>query len=338
MNEPRLCGYESTSGDAGLLRPDPGGSSPSGTGSVVFALSKLYYGDTDRNGFTAACEPWRQYGLNIDGKTTTTHSTDVCALNPGSALITQEDGENGIDNSFGENLLPILIALSGSTMSQKANATLLGGDETTLVRLDDLGSGSDYSPFPGLVYHAASTSMPPKWDGTDVRDVDIASLVSGSLSSPILMLSGYMNGRTWVGTQGGTMRFDLHVTAAGHPGPPLPVSHVQITMLVDPGNGTATSGVISGILAPDDAVAWAQNMEGWVSTSLCSGSAFQSIAQQILQASDIMMDGTNEPGEACNRISFGIGFDATAVTLGQVVSLPMAPDPCSDGGVEGGDE
>jgi hypothetical protein len=51
-----------------------------------------------------------------------------------------------------------------------------------------------------------------------------------------------------------------------------------------------------------------------------------------------MMDGTNEPGEACNGISFGIGFDATAVKLGQVVSLPMAPDPCSDGGVEGSDQ
>jgi hypothetical protein len=51
-----------------------------------------------------------------------------------------------------------------------------------------------------------------------------------------------------------------------------------------------------------------------------------------------MMDGTNEPAEACNGISFGIGFDATAVTLGQVVTLPPVPDPCSDGGVEGGDE
>jgi hypothetical protein len=109
-------------------------------------------------------------------------------------------------------------------------------------------------------------------------------------------------------------------------------------MLVDPSNGSATSGVVSGILTPDDAVAWAQNMVGWASTSLCSGSAFQSIAEQILQASDIMLDGTNEPGEACNGISFGIGFDATAVTLGKVVSLPIAPDSCSDGGVEGGDE
>jgi hypothetical protein len=251
------------------------------------------------------------------------------------------DGENGIDNSFGENLLPILIATFGSAMSQQGNAALQAGDPTTLVRLDQLGTGADYSPLPGAVYHAAS-AVAPKWDGADVRDVDIASLVSGSLSSPVLALGGYMNGRTWVGAPpGGTMLVDLHLTVGGHLGPPLPLSHVQIAMLVDPSNGSATGGVLSGILAPSDTLAWAQVLAGSFSTSLCSASAFDSIEQQILQTSDIMLDGTNQPGQACNGMSFGMGFDATAVTLGQVVSLPMAPDPCGDGGdggVEGGDQ
>jgi len=328
---------QSTPGDAGILPPDPGGPSPDGATPVVLAISNLYYGDTDRDG-SANANAWRQYGLNIDGKTTTGTSTDTCTPYEGASRCAMIDGENGIDNSFGENLLPILMTSFGSAMSQRGNAALQAGDPTTLVRLDQLGMGADYSPLPGAVYHAAS-AVAPKWDGTDVRDVDIASLVSGSLSSPVLTLSGYMNGRTWVGTPpGGTMLIDLHLTLYGQLALPIPVSHVQITMLIDPSNGMASGGVLSGILAPNDLLVWAQYIVGWVSTSLCSGSAFQSIAQQLLQASDIMMDGTNEPGEACNGISFGIGFDATAVTLGQVVTLPPVPDPCSDGGVEGGDE
>jgi hypothetical protein len=216
------CCSASADEDAGLLPPDPDAAPPDGTGSVVLAISKVYYGDTNRDG-SPTCNPWRQYGLDIDGKITTKTSTDVCALNAGSASIAQEDGENGIDNSFGTNLLPILTTFFGSTTSQNGNAALSDGDETTLVRLDEIGTDSDYSPLWRLVYHAASTSMPPRWDGTDVRDVDIASLVSGDLASPVVTLSGYMNGRTWVGTPPGEkMLFDLHMAAAGISGRRFP--------------------------------------------------------------------------------------------------------------------
>ena len=340
-NTVACCNYsnyassQSTPGDAGILPPDPNGPPPDGTGPVVLAISNLYYGDTNRDGSSAA-DAWKQYGLNIDAKVTGRTSTDICTPALGASRCAMLDGENGIDNSFGENLLPIIVTTFGSSASQQGNAALLAGGPTTLVRFDGLGAGSDYSPLAGLVYHAAPAST-PKWDGTDVRDVDMASVVSGSLSSPVLALGGYMNGRTWVGAPpGGTMLVDLHLTAGGHLGPPLPLSHVQIAMLVDPNNGSASGGVLSGILAPDDAVAWAHDMAGWA--SLCSASAFDSIAQQILQTSDIMMDGTNEPGQACNGISFGMGFDATAVKLGQVVTLPTVVDPCSDGGTEGGDQ
>jgi hypothetical protein len=30
----------------------------------------------------------------------------------------------------------------------------------------------------------------------------------------------------------------------------------------------------------------------------------------------VLVDGTNEPGQVCNAISFGIGFDAVAVQMG----------------------
>ena len=87
-----------------------------------------------------------------------------------------------------------------------------------------------------------------------------------------------------------------------------------------------------GLLPTQPFVAYLQKVAGSISTSLCSGSAFQSIAQQIEQAQDIMSDGSNQPGAACDAISIGMGFDATAVQLGSVTTLAPTPNPCGDGG------
>lgn len=95
-----------------------------------------------------------------------------------------------------------------------------------------------------------------------------------------------------------------------------------------PGNGSATAGVLSGILSARDAVAWATTAAGWSGTSLCSGSALASITQ-VEQTSDIMADGSNGPGQTCDAISVGFGFDATAVQLGAVAPSPTyPPTPC----------
>lgn len=75
-----------------------------------------------------------------------------------------------------------------------------------------------------------------------------------------------------------------------------------------------------------------QAQAGFVSTSLCSGTAFESIALQIEQLSDIMVDGTSQPGQVCDGISLGVGFDAVAVHMGPSVVVPGVPDPCADAG------
>jgi hypothetical protein len=148
-----------------------------------------------------------------------------------------------------------------------------------------------------------------------------------------------MSGRTLVGMPAaGVLLLDLHLPAGGNLGPPLPLSHVQLTMSVDPSNGSATGGVLSGVLSLDDAIAWAHQMGGWVSSSFCAYSAFDSITQLVRQAAAILHDGTNEPGRPCDGISIGLGFDATAVQLGKVVTLPAVPDSCADAGADAAGE
>lgn len=68
--------------------------------------------------------------------------------------------------------------------------------------------------------------------------------------------------------------------------------------------------------------------------SLCSGSAFDSIAQQISQAQDIQLDGTNAAGTPCTAISIGLGFDGVQIGPVDTVSFPegQLPNICPEAG------
>src|SRR5688500_18114029 len=51
-------------------------------GVPVFAMRKMFWGDTDWNG-AANANAWKQYGENVDGKVTDRTSTDVCTRGAG---------------------------------------------------------------------------------------------------------------------------------------------------------------------------------------------------------------------------------------------------------------
>jgi len=330
------CEVPATGTDAGKLPPRPKAPAATGSSPTVFAISKMYFGDTDRAGH-ASDTAWTAYGLDIDGKVTSACSTNTCTLAPFASTQAQVDGDDGIDNSFGANLLPIIV-FGNSMYSTDANQQIQKGSSTLLVNLDGLGSSASYSLLPGATYRAMPATQAPKWNGTDVRNVDAVSLVGGDISKPIaLMANGYMNDRVWVGgVASGTAYLDLQLTAGNGSGflPPVPIHHLQVAMQVASGNASATSGVLSGVARTEDVVAWVALWAGAISTSLCTGSAFQSLATQMEQTSDIMADGSNEPGEQCDGISVGLGFDAVQVHLGKSEAAPPVVNPCEDGGVD----
>ncbi len=70
-------------------------------------------------------------------------------------------------------------------------------------------------------------------------------------------------------------------------------------------------------------------MVGNFDPALCSGSTFDSLTDQMRQASDIMADGSQDPNATCNAISIGIGLDMSAAKLGSIAP-PVTPpvDPC----------
>jgi hypothetical protein len=120
-----------TTGDAGpVADAGPGGAPPtSALRQVSLEMTRVNFGDPPDAG------AWRPVGFNLDGKTTTATSTDVCGLVQGARPAAQEDGQDGIDNSFGANVCPILDGVAGPT------ACSSGILETYLVT-DASGSGA----------------------------------------------------------------------------------------------------------------------------------------------------------------------------------------------------
>lgn len=204
-----------------------------GTMAISLSLTGVDLGDAEPSG-------WRDIGYNLDGKCTTRTSTDSCTLAAGAALSVQDDGTNGIDNSYGENLCPIFDAESG-------NYPCSSGIKQAYLQTDASGTGT---------------------------------LVLGSFVYPVR---------------------DVHISLDG------------------------TGGMAGGVLPTAGIAAAWKNAAGCISTSLCNGSALQSVLTQLAQASDIGADGSNTVGAACDGVSFGIRFTGST----PVSSLPTPPScPC----------
>lgn len=58
------------------------------------------------------------------------------------------------------------------------------------------------------------------------------------------------------------------------------------------------------------------------------------IEDEIASSQDILVDGTNAPGAACDGISIGLGFEAVRVGMGPAVEVaPVSDGYCApDGG------
>jgi hypothetical protein len=294
--------------------------------SIVLAIKKLYVGDTDRNGVASAVA-WKSYGVNLDGKTTDSTSTDVCTLAAGTPKSAQVDGTGGIDNSFGNNILPIWLTTIGTTFAQKTNdATATGAASTTLLRIDGVTAQPDAALAPGSAFIGIPFGASPKWDGSDIWPIDSSSVTNGDIKMPALAFaSGAMTSRVWTAAPP-AIGANLPLLFVGDE--QVLISDVKISMTIAADGRSAVQGTIAGVMPTNAYIAALQKAAGRISTSLCQGSAFDSIAQQIRQASDILRDGSNMAGVSCDAISIGIGFDATIVKLGEIVTPPVQPNPC----------
>lgn len=162
-------GFSSSSGgsqSAGSASGCSGNSALPGTMAVSLSLTGVTLGDEDASG-VAEPDAWKGIGYNLDGKCTTSTSTDTCTLAAGASPQEQDDGANGIDNSYGENLCPIFDTLAGTGACSSAI-------KQAYLQTDASGAGT--LVLGAMVY--------------PVRDVHISMNGSGGMAGGVLPTAG----------------------------------------------------------------------------------------------------------------------------------------------------
>jgi MYXO-CTERM domain-containing protein len=341
--------------DGGLCTvppPPPSGPVTTGTTPQSFALHHVHLGDEP--GTCTDGTSWCQYGYNLDGKDTTAASTNVCTPHAGAGAQVQVDGPGGIDNSFGPNIVNALVSAVLTNPSPTEDTSIGSGAFTFMVDVTGLtpDAGQSATGLQGMLFGGVAFGQGPNvgtavptfttaddWpiDPSFVTSTVACTTLVQPVTSRVTFSGAYVTGGVFV--SGAPVDMTLNVLLQGFP-LALPLRHATITFshpgALDAGTADThiSSGVISGIVDAQDLMASIDAIVG--NYGICSGSNLTQVNDVILQAADIMDDGTNAPGVPCNGISVGIGFDADEIGQPQVVGAPPSIyNPC-DGGSSSG--
>jgi hypothetical protein len=312
-------------GGAGGAGGVGGGGGCVATDGIVLAVSQLFLGDTDFNGVTSATA-WRQLGFDIDGKVSTASSTDLCQPNAGgNPSSVHPDGDAGIDNAWGKNVLPLFLALTPDYSTQ-VNDLIDAGEFTMMLAFIGLAAEADKPAFTTRLYNGAPLGHPAAFDGSEcwpvVRELldDPADIESSKTVFPASTLQG----NAWSSGGVGTVTLEL----GGFP-MRLRIHQARMTTMLDPNHQGATLGQLGGVIDTEEFIVEVKKAAGAFDPSLCEGGTIESIADQFRQASDILKDGTQDPLQTCDGISIGIGFEMESAQLGGVAQpAPPVDDPC----------
>ncbi len=315
---------------AGTPPVRPSGPVTTNTTTHNYALRKLFLGDS---------QTWKGYGYNLDGKSTTSASTDVCTRYADAPRNNQEDGTNGIDNSFGRNLMETILSLRASAQ-EDVNKALNDGTFTVMVVVSGWDQASAKFSATGLstkLYTGGAFSdggTKPTWTTADDWPVARSLLENPDdiSSTKIKFADSYANNGTYVSGNPGRVALSLSFG-----GTLLDLNIEQAVMTMEVSGTSATNGRIAGVIETDKLVSALRTLGGRFATSLCTSSTFDSIEKTVRQASDMLSNGTNTAGQPCDALSVGLSFEATEIGVPTTVAAqgPVEADPCADAG--GGD-
>lgn len=308
-------------------RPD--GAGPGDGPGKIFGTTKLYIGGKTRDGQVSDVA-WKDFGYDLDGVNTTDDFANHCTPAAGGiATNVFPDGNNGIDNSFGNTLLP-LLSIASSDLDADANEAIAMGSFNIMVNMKDLGDGANYDPINAFLL-AGKNGTGNSWELVpefldDPTDPD---------SSKVKFAESYLADNTWVSGNSGTL--DLTLSIAGFD-ISLEIKSAFVTMKLDADHGGATNGIIAGVLDAEDLITQIQALAGNINPDFCDpeNGVIQGILNQVRQSADIMADGSQQAGTPCTGISIGLGFDASEVTVTGVGAPAEPTEDACDGGAGGG--
>lgn len=311
----------SSTGGSSTGGSSTGGSSTGGAGGgltcetgegPVLAVSKLAFGD-------GSSSEWKGIGFNIDGLASTALSKDVCKPNADASTSTPyPDGDEGIDNSFGKNLLSLILSLYPTWVTDINNG-IQKGTFTTLLKLECLPPTGDVPSFTAKLFGATNLGSTPKFDGTDKWPVtpELLSDPMDPESSTVVFGQSSVIGSTYDSGKNETFILTVPLkTQTASTSIKLALYAARTTMTLAADRKSATKGTIGGVLNTEEIVAEIKKVGALL--GLCGTQAFDNILQEVRQASDIMSDGTQDPEKTCDGISMGLNFEMKEALLGGV--------------------
>ena len=330
-----------TIGDEPVRQPGrpTGAAVASGKGKTVWLIAKHFYLGTKSFAGVPTTDAWKNLGFDIDhvctGQKESRENTGTCQRVAGALQDVLIDGAGCRDNNFGSQLVP-LIQLYDSVFEDDSNVAIAQGNNSWIIKIEDLDDGPDDPYAPGMIYKAANWKdfgiTTPKFDGTDVREVDSASIVDGDVTKAKTSFPlGYVKDNVWVSGDGGD--FDA----------PVPINTIRanltligavMTIKLSDDHTTGGISVLSGgipgsrleeILRPVAAGA------GFCPGSLLYNSLLKTVGQQL----DLVEGAPHlqNTGVVCDSLSVGIGFEVAAIQpVTTAVVVDHGPDPCGDAG------
>jgi hypothetical protein len=303
------------------------------TSVTTFAASALFLGDSTRDGTIPDPKDtaWATFGYDIDHRTTIAWSPDVCVRSGNGFENTSIDGEDGIDNAFGDAMLLFISYGTGAAdLTGDATKLIASGQWTLQVRVTGLSGDAKQSAMlvAGETFISGAYGGTPSFDGTTSWPVRPNTRVQFD--------TVYVNAGTVV-LRDAEQPLELPIQLLNYfysdPKPPVPVTltlrvHTPIVTF-DLSSG---SGTIAGVLETDEAIASARVLGGEL------GSCFY-FESDLISAQDILTDGGNAPNVPCDAISIGLGFTAKQVANPPESGTDPAPlpDPCGpDASLDGG--
>jgi hypothetical protein len=341
--DPRLVEH----GLAGVPdRPPADTSKASDAIEAVFAFRNISLNQAD--------ERWRRFGLDLDGMDTVDPDSPAeCVASNGEPNL---DGEAGIDNAFGQHVLPTVVSLlpclednialnqglgfgtvlmrlrewNGTPNDAKVDVSVVSAVDGT--SLDDV-AGVEWAGPDGatlMLPGGAEEAPPPAWDGEDVFFVDPANFVAGDPRYPLVWKTdAYISdGRV-------VLPVDTATTFVFLTGPGsfrLSLNGYLIADISEDGQ-TLVKGLLAGRFSAGELVATLQPL------GICDDALLGPVTELLTENLDLRIEPTlGSPDEDCTASSVAFSFQGIRANIAESIApveLPI-PDPCESGAPQSG--
>ena len=315
------------------------------TEEVIFGLRMVVLDQTDG-------DAWQRMGLDLDGLCTGPPAYETECLPPRRSQP-PGDGDDGIDNTFGSDLFP-LVDLAVMGLQSTARAAQEEGklpavrirqwngmdddpqvDVTVtnaIYMVRDAGDGTPaahrleaFEPVDPM----SGMRLPfPLWDGTDFAYFRVDTFFEGDLDRPLIRDDNAYVVDRWI-VASLPARVEI-LFPADEVGVLVRLTDATAIGRISEDGLTLEDAVVSGRWAVLDLLSTAENI------GVCRGTGqYDILTGQLDTIADIRAQpGTGGPTARCDAISLGVGFTGTRMHIGGLTMGPPVANICV--GVDGG--